>query len=285
MKTLKLTAVIKQIPLIVIMKKLSLVIIILFFISCKTSNIINIVNTQAKEHVYGKIVKIVERRYLNDTNLQSYTNERHIFFESKQQIKKIIEFRVFQNLETGKTELEKMGEMQYNYKGNKLFKVIEINNTASSQLTTASDDEQESNKNENITNYIQYTFLDDNTSRYQAFRNHKIDHEGIIIITKDFEATETINYPNEGMKPVVYYKNYNDKIQLTNYIREYYYDNELKTEKTSYTYSKNNVSIVSTKNYKIHYEYKFDKKGNWINRIGKVNGDIVEILKREITYN
>lgn len=250
-----------------------LFILVLLASSCKTSNIIKVVNSQAKEELYGKINKVIEKRYSDFTNKKSLTNERHIFIKNNKQIDRILEYRVFKNLETGILDLQKMGEIRYNYKRKKLIEIIEI-----------SSDEKNKSINQNNSNIIRYSYLDDNASNYEAFRHNNLDHKGTIVITNDYEMKETISYPNDDLKPVTYYKIFNKAFQLTKYTREYYYNNELKTENKSYSYLNNNISSVSTAQYKISYEYKFDNRGNWINRIGKINGKIVELLKREISY-
>ena len=71
---------------------------------------------------------------------------------------------------------------------------------------------------------------------------------------------------------------------MINYKKQYIYKDKLKTDDKSFTYNENDLSTISTSSYKIQYEYKYDKIGNWIKRIGKVNNDIIEIVTRELIY-
>lgn len=98
---------------------------------------------------------------------------------------------------------------------------------------------------------------------------------------------ESVHYDNLGIKEYTETYKYDEKGFLIEEISDF-----LKTSKKKYTYD-DNGNILKVKEYSSKgvlnreetYEYKFDKTGNWIEKIYFINGKPDFIEEREIVYS
>lgn len=157
--------------------KLCLIITIVILCSCQSTNIAKIVNTKNNINLKGKVIKIIEKRFSEIDNPKSLTNKKVFSLNSKKQINNIKEFRVFRNIETGKSELKEMREIKYSIKGNKIFQVIELYNSSTSSISTSiKENEKKSFTQRQVV--TEYLYLNKNTANYTAIDNGYIDHNG-----------------------------------------------------------------------------------------------------------
>jgi len=238
--------------------------------SCNSLDVYSVVNSDINNiSINSDIRKTIVKRYWGMENSEFIKDETHTEYANGL-VSSITFYDAIPSFEKDKKyTTKKIGDVIFYYDGKKLTKRIDS--------FYDSDDKLQASQ-------TIYSYSDGESASYETYTENKLESNGKIIIINENQVDIVVNYLNDENKTVTIFKEFDKKGRIIKFREEYFGNGKLKKENYSYQYKNKNLHLVNGPDYEIKYEYVNDNKGNWIKRFEYKNGEVVELLVRELFY-